>query len=236
MSELRRTFIAEHLSAIDERIRNAELKAGRAPGSVELLPVTKYHPASDIEILKGLGIRKVGENREQEARAKAEHIDGVEFHMIGQIQGKKANSVARWASVVQSVDSLDIARKLNRGMAYAVERGDRISTTLPCYVQFSWDGDPHRGGIDRSHVQELVNLMVELEYLEVAGVMCVPPLHASASEVFAFQRKLTDSLSEQLKRPLVMSAGMTSDLEEAIQQGSDLVRVGTAILGPRPLA
>ncbi len=236
MSELRRTFIAEHVAAVHEHIREAERKAGRVPGSVELLPVTKFHPASDIGILKELGFRKVGENREQEARAKAEQIDGVEFHMIGQIQGKKANSVARWASVVQSVDSLDIARKLNRGVAQAVERGDRSSAILPCFVQLSWDGDPHRGGIERSQVPELVNLMVELEYVEVAGVMCVPPLRSSAAEVFAFQRKLTDSLSEQLKRPLTMSAGMTSDLQEAIEEGSDMVRVGTAILGPRPLA
>ena len=139
MSELSVAQLRENLAAVRERIQSAERAAGRAPGSVQLLPVTKFHDVSVIRALAESGVTLVGENREQEARAKAEalHTDGVDcgIAMIGQIQSKKANAVARWASEVHSLDSVKLARGLDRGMALALERGDRHVDGLPCLLQ-----------------------------------------------------------------------------------------------------
>ena len=111
--------------------------------------------------------------------------------MIGQIQSKKANSVARWASEVHSLDSLKLARGLDRGMALALERGDRTGETLPCMVQLSYDGDTARGGAHLDDVPAIVEAVEESEYLELTGFMVVPPLDSQPREVFAQARSLT---------------------------------------------
>ncbi|WP_019193084.1 YggS family pyridoxal phosphate-dependent enzyme [Corynebacterium timonense] len=231
--------ITANLAALRERIAAAEEKAGREPGSVRLLPVSKFHPVEDIEILAGLGIDLVGENREQEARAKAEHLAetgaAVGIAMIGQIQSKKANSVARWAREVHSVDSVKLAHGLDRGMGLALERGDRDSESLSCLVQLSADGDQARGGVPEGEIDEVVAAVVEAEHLTFAGFMVVPPLDADPEPVFTRARELTDARAASLGCRLVLSAGMSGDFEHAIACGSDIVRVGTGVLGERPV-
>lgn len=221
-----------NLDSVRGRINAAERAAGRPEGSVLLLPVTKFHSASDIELLRRLGITDVGENREQEARDKAAELTDVRFHMIGQIQSKKANAVARWATACHSVDSEKLARGLDRGMALAVERGDRETDRLDCFIQVSADGDTNRGGVLDDDVPALADMIRGLDHLRLAGLMVVPPIGSNASEVFTRARTLADSLGEGMR----LSAGMSGDLEEAIDAGSDIVRVGTDILGPRPAA
>lgn len=245
--------LRENLEAVRERIRAAERAANREPGSVALLPVTKFHGAGTVEALAAAGVRLVGENREQEARAKAETLatDGVDcgIVMIGQIQSKKANAVARWASEVHSVDSVKLARGLDRGMALAIERGDRrdgAGDVLRCLVQVSADGDTSRGGVAldgasfggvaaEETVSDVVGAVEDAEHLAFDGFMVVPPLDAEPGEVFALVRQLTDEWSAKLGRTLRMSAGMSGDFELAIAHGSDVVRVGTAVVGPRPV-
>lgn len=233
--------IAENLAQVRQRIEDATRLAGRQEGSVALLPVTKFHPVDAIVALAQCGVKLVGENREQEARAKAQELQrrGVDcgIAMIGQIQTKKANAVARWAAQVHSVDSVKLARGLERGMALALERGDRPAQLdrLPCLVQVSADGDTSRGGIAFEDVAELVACMQECQYVHFAGFMVVPPLEADAGEVFESVRALRDEYAKQLGRPLEFSAGMSGDFELAIAHGSDTVRVGTAVLGPRPV-
>lgn len=228
-------MIAQRLAAVQQQIRDAEAAAGREPGSVDLLPVTKFHPASAIEELMRLGITLVGENREQEARAKAEELPECRIAMIGQIQSKKANAVARWAAEVHSLDSVKLAHGLDRGMALALERGDRVTDTLPCMIQVSADGDEARGGASLSNVPEIASAVEDSEHLALAGFMVVPPLDADPKTVFEKARSLTDDYSLQLNRNLRLSAGMSGDFELAIACGSDIVRVGTAVLGPRPV-
>ena len=228
--------IAENISAVQERIRAAEQAADRVPGSVQLLPVSKFHPASAIREVAACGITLVGENREQEARDKAAELGGVcGIAMIGQIQTKKANAVARWAAEVHSLDSVRLADGLNRGMALALERGDRTSTVLPCMIQVSFDGDTARGGVVLDGVGELAEVVEKHEHLELKGFMVVPPLDVEPAKVFEELRLLTDAYANQLDRPLQLSAGMSGDFEEAIACGSDIVRVGTAVFGPRPV-
>lgn len=226
-------MIAQRYADITQQIRAAEEAAGREPGSVQLLPVTKFHPAQVIEQLAELGITLVGENREQEAREKVGH--GCDIAMIGQIQSKKANAVARWAAEVHSLDSVKLARGLERGMALALERGDRASATLPCLVQLSADGDGARGGASISNVPEIIAEIEASEHLRFDGFMVVPPLDADPAEVFDKARSLCDAYGLDLNRNLKLSAGMSGDFELAIACGSDIVRVGTALLGPRPV-
>lgn len=155
--------------------------------------------------------------------------------MIGQIQSKKANAVTRWAAEVHSLDSIKLAAGLDRGMALALERGDRTTTVLPCMLQVSYDGDTSRGGVAREGVDELVAAVEEAEHLHLKGFMVVPPLHTDPREVFTELRLLADAHATSLGRPLQLSAGMSGDYVEAIACGSDIVRVGTAVFGPRPV-
>ncbi len=235
----RRDEIAANLAAVRGRIARAEEAAGREPGSVRLVPVTKFHPVDDVRILAELGVGLVGENREQEARAKATELAGegvdIGIAMIGQIQTKKANAVARWAAEVHSVDSVKLASGLDRGIALAVERGDRASAELPCLVQISADGDSSRGGVPEDELGGVVDAVEGAGHLRLAGFMVVPPLDSDPVRVFAAARSLTDAHADAVGRPLLLSAGMSGDFEQAIACGSDIVRVGTGVLGKRPV-
>ncbi|SQG65001.1 predicted enzyme with a TIM-barrel fold [Corynebacterium renale] len=233
--------LARNLEAVRAKITAAEKASGREPGSVRLLPVTKFHPAEDIARLHELGVTAVGENREQEAREKAHTLPGVEFHMIGQIQSKKANAVGRWASAVHSIDSLKLATGINRGIGLALERGDRVLTgerreSVPCFIQISADGDTARGGALKEDVPAIAEALLEGEHVQFAGLMVVPPLDANPARVFSQTRQYCDELAQKYGVELQLSAGMSGDMDVAIAHGSDCVRVGTDILGARPLA
>ncbi|MDU0478058.1 YggS family pyridoxal phosphate-dependent enzyme [Staphylococcus chromogenes] len=234
-SVTRKDELAANLAAVRELIDVATAKAGREQGSVALLPVTKFHPAADIALLAELGVIEVAENREQEAREKAAALPQVKIHMIGQIQTKKANSVARWAHAVHSVDSVKLALALDRGVALAIERNDRAPGPLTCFVQLSLDGDASRGGCSLDGIDELADVVDKAEHLQLAGVMCVPPLGVDPNEAFAQAAGVVSRLAKRYGRHLEFSAGMSGDLAAAIANGSTMVRVGTAILGPRPL-
>ncbi|RAV34070.1 YggS family pyridoxal phosphate enzyme [Corynebacterium heidelbergense] len=226
IEQARREQLAERLAAVHERIA--------AAGGADLLPVTKFHPARDLRLLAGLGVHTVGENREQEARSKHEELGGhPAIAMIGQIQTKKANSVARWASAVHTADSEKLIRALSRGTGLALERGDR-STELEVLIQFSADGDPHRGGAVAGDIQALADAISGAPHLRLRGLMTVPPLGWDAREVFTRGRQLLESIADRIEGSPVYSAGMSGDLELAIAEGATVVRVGTDILGPRP--
>ena len=230
--------LRKNLAAVRRRIAAAERAAGRPEGSVDLLPVTKFHPAEHVALLTELGITDVAENREQEARAKAEAVPALRFHMIGQIQSKKANSVARWAGAVHSLDSLKLAAGLERGMELALERGERgeDDAVLPVYLQVSVDGDGARGGVPVDQLDALADAVVASEHLELLGLMVVPPLGEDPAPVFERTRIMADETGKRIGRPLRLSAGMSGDLEAAVAAGSDVVRVGTDVMGRRPLA
>ena len=160
----RKDELAANLQRVREQIGEAVEAAGRPAGSVRLIPVSKFHPVTDIVALGELGelgVDLVGENREQEARAKAEELaqagSAVRIAMIGQIQSKKANAVARWAAEVHSVDSVKLASGLDRGMELALGRGDRTTTLLRCLVQVSDDGDTARGGVAYGGLDEVAD-------------------------------------------------------------------------------
>ncbi|WP_019204265.1 YggS family pyridoxal phosphate-dependent enzyme [Tsukamurella sp. 1534] len=226
--------LAAGLASTRAKLAAACEAAGRDPGEVSLLPVTKFFPASDVALLQALGCTEFGENREQEAAAKAAELADARFHMLGHIQRNKAKSVARWAAMVHSVDSPRLADALERGAAAALDGGLRDGP-LPVLVQISLDGDPARGGVPRADLDELCETVAEAPSLALRGVMGVPPLEADPEAAFAELAEIRAGVLERHPGAGVFSAGMSGDLEVAVKFGSTCVRVGTGILGRRPL-
>lgn len=242
MTDPRSEQLAARLTETRERIDAALAEAGRDDG-VDLVVVTKFHPVADVARLARLGVRDLGENRVQEASAKvadlaADHPDlaaAVRWNMVGHIQSKKATSVAGWADRIHSVDSVRVANGLDRGRERAVEAGEGAPAALPVLLQLSLDGDTSRGGVTRSALPELAEHVAGLEHLRLAGLMVVPPLEGGAAAHFDDAATLYERLRSDHPGADTFSAGMTGDLESAIAAGSTCVRVGTAILGSRPV-
>jgi pyridoxal phosphate enzyme (YggS family) len=233
----RRAELAASLDEVRQRIARACAAAGRDPGSVTLVAVTKTYPASDVVLLAGLGVTDVGENKDQEAAAKfaAVQAEGarLRWHFVGQLQRNKAKSVVAYADVVESVDSMRLAGALS---AAAVRLRER---PLDVLVQVSIDGDPSRGGAvdsaddpDRD-LWRVASAVEEAEGLRLAGVMAVAPLGWEPSRAFETLAGLTARLRSSCPDATVVSAGMSGDLEDAVRYGATHVRIGTSLLGMR---
>ncbi len=222
--------IAAGLDAVRHRIARACSDAGRDPGEVTLIVVTKTYPVSDVVRLAALGVLDVGENREQEASATASAAAEAglapRWHFLGRLQSNKARSVAGFAHLVHSVDRPSLLAPLARG---AAERG----APLGCLVQVSLDGDTHRGGTAPEDVPALAAAVAGTAGLHLAGVMAVAPLGADPDRAFARLAALHERLLRDHPDAVVRSAGMSGDLEAAVREGATHLRVGTAVLGSR---
>jgi PLP dependent protein len=224
----RREELAGRLARVRERIAAACRIAGRDPGDVTLVAVTKTFPASDVRLLSGLGVRDFGENRDAEAAPKvAQCADlDISWHFVGQVQTNKAVSVARYATFVHSVDRMRLIRALGAGAL-------RAGRVIQCLIEVSLDGDPARGGAPAGEVPGLADALTATDGLVLAGVMAVAPLGMPPADAFA---SLLDSAAVvRAVRPsaTIISAGMSGDLEAAIAAGATHVRIGTALLGDR---
>ncbi len=233
----RRAEVAANLKDVRARIAAACATAGRSLEDVTLIAVTKTWPTADCLHLHELGVVDLAENRDQEARLKAEQVkaqetpgvaDGVRWHFVGQLQTNKARSVASYASVVQSVDRASLVTALSAG---AVRAGRVIQVLIQ--VSLAADGDPHRGGADPVALPELAGQVASADGLVLGGLMAVAPLGADPLSAFTRLAALGAALVRQHPRATVLSAGMSGDLEAAIVAGATHVRVGTALLGPR---
>lgn len=237
----RREELAEALAEVHQRIETATASAGRAPGSVRLVAVTKTFPATDAALLTDLGVVDLGENREQEATPKVADLRElrseatVRWHMLGRLQRNKARAVARWAAEIQSVDSDRLADALDRAVGNAREAGDRTEP-LDVLVQVSIDGDPTRGGAPLDTLKPLADQIARSGELRLRGIMAVAPLTMDPTDAFERLAAAADRLREDHPEATELSAGMTNDLELAVTHGSTCVRVGTALLGTRGLA
>ncbi len=232
MDQQRRDDIATRLDEVRRRIDRACADSDRSPAEITLVVVTKFFPASDVRVLADLGIRHVGENRHQEAVDKAaECADlGLTWHFIGALQSNKAAAVAGYADVVQSVDRAKLVSGLSRG---AADRG----VELDCLVQVSLDPPDAdgRSGAPIDQVAGLAERISETEGLRLRGVMGVAPLHGDAREAFARLREAASVVRRAEPEATWISAGMSGDLEEAVHEGATHLRIGSAVLGPRPL-
>ena len=228
MSDQRTAELAANLAAVRERIGAAARAAGRDPGELTLIGVTKTFPAADARRLLELGLADLGENRDQDARAKAAELPDARWHFLGQLQRNKAGSVAAYATVVHSLDRPELVRALANG----VRRADRQS--LDVLVQVSLDGDPDRGGAAPEDVPALADAAAGSGLLRPLGVMAVAPADADPDAAFARLAAVSARLRADHPGAVVVSAGMSGDLEAAVRNGATHLRIGTALLGGRP--
>jgi PLP dependent protein len=227
----RRAQLAASLDEVRGRIARACSAAGRDPGSVTLVAVTKTYPASDVVLLASLGVTDIGENKDQEAAAKAAAVRAAgaapRWHFVGQLQRNKARSVVTYADVVESVDSVRLAEALAK--AAVTHR----PSPLDVLVQVSLDGDPARGGAADPDLWHVVDAVAAADGLRLAGLMAVAPMAWEPARAFADLSGLSRRLVASHPSASVISAGMSGDLEEAIKHGATHVRIGTSLLGMR---
>lgn len=228
----RRDEIATGLRLARERVAAAEIDAGRPPGSVGLVVVTKTFPVADVQVLAELGVTHVGENRDQEAAPKAVTLAelgaaDLTWHFIGQLQTNKARSVATYAGVVESVDRPRLATALDRAAGIA-------GVELPCLIQVSLDDEPGRGGAEPDAVPALADAIAGSAHLLLRGVMAVAPMPGDPDLAFGRLASIAERLRSQHPDATTVSAGMSGDLEAAVRHGATHVRLGSAILGYRP--
>lgn len=232
----RRAAISEGLEQVRARIARACADAGRDPAEITLVVITKYFPVEDLLALHELGVRDVGENKDQEAGPKItalrEHLaaigaDDLTFHFVGQLQSNKAGHVAAYADVVHSVDRTKLVGALSR----AAESWGR---ELDVLVQVNLDAQAGRGGCPPDEAPGLAAAIATADRLRLKGVMAVAPLGADPDESFARLAEVAAGIRASHPEARWISAGMSGDLEPAIHHGATHLRVGTAILGSRP--
>lgn len=239
----RREQLETRLAEIHSRIDRARESAGRTD-SVHLVVVTKNFPASDVDLLAGLGVRDVGENRDQEAKTKKAATGGIEirWHMIGRLQRNKVGSVARWADIVESVDRMALIEPLAAAVARA-DRPDPLDVLIQVNVDPSverrsaHEAGAERGGALPHEVSMLAEAIGAQAQLHLAGVMAVAPHpDTGVDPLDAFSRlaRVSADLRARWPQADIISAGMSHDLEQAVACGATQVRIGGAILGPRP--
>lgn len=223
-----------NLEQVQERIEKACQAAGRGRDEVTLVAITKTFPISDVRALADLGVTDVGENREQELKAKAPDCPDLSWHFVGQLQSKKARSVVRYASAVHSVDRDSLVDALSKA---AVQEAKTvrclIQVSLAAYGSADAASGAIRGGVEPSAVSALATRIAAAEGLELGGVMAVAPLGSDPDEAFAGLRDVASRLRSEHPGADWISAGMTGDLEAAIKHGATHVRLGRALLGTR---
>ena len=239
----RRAELSSSLSDIRSRIDRAREASGRSD-SVDLLVVTKTFPASDVDILADLGVRDVGENRDQEAKAKKLEVQapGLRWHMIGRLQRNKVGSVVRWADIVETIDRMALVEPLADAAA-------RVERAVPLEVLIQVNLDPPqtqgsdgqvpvvRAGALIDQVPELAIAIASRLELRLAGVMAVAPhpdTGVDPTVAFTKLARVSADLRKRWPEATVISAGMSDDLEQAVACGATQVRIGGAILGQRP--
>ncbi len=226
--------LQDRLARVDAQIADAARAAGRDPSELTRIVVTKFHPAELVRELHRLGVRDVGENRQQELSAKLAELGELphlRWHFIGQAQTNKARALRAAASLVPlTVHSLDRAR-----LADALDAaGGPDDPVLDVLLQVNLTDDPGRGGAAPDEVEQLAEHVLGLETLRLRGVMGVAPLDEPAASAFSRLRACTDRVRGLAPEATWMSAGMTADFPEAIAAGATHLRIGTAITGPRP--
>jgi len=224
-------FLPERLKSVLARIETAARGAGRDPASIRLLAVSKQQPAAMIAAAAAAGQREFGENYVQEAVAKIEALGdaGLTWHFIGQLQGNKTRDVAERFQWVHTLDRERIAARL------AAQR-PHYAGPLDVLLQVKLDAEPGKGGVEPEALSRLAEIVGGLPRLRLRGLMCIPePAADEASQRRPFQqlRKLLEELNSHGHGLDTLSMGMSADLEAAVAEGATIVRVGTAVFGPR---
>ena len=224
--------VAARLAAVRDRIREAEQTHGRQPGSVELLAVSKRQPLDAMQTAYEAGQRAFGENYLQEGVDKRQTMTAtdIEWHFIGALQSNKTRPAAEGFDWVHAVDRLKIARRLSE------QRPEPLGA-LQCCIQVNVSGEASKAGVSPQALPELAHAMAELPRLRLRGLMTLPEAvtgFEAQRAAFRELRQLQDALIADGLALDTLSMGMSNDLEAAIAEGATLVRLGTAVFGPRP--
>ncbi|MBI3880991.1 MAG: YggS family pyridoxal phosphate-dependent enzyme [Verrucomicrobia bacterium] len=224
--------LAENLSTLQQRIAAACARAQRPPGSVQLVAVSKNQPPEVVNEAARLGLTLFGENRVQEAKAKIPDCSGrLRWHFIGHLQTNKCREAVELFDMIESVDSLRVAEEVSR-------RAVAAAKTMPILLQVNVAGESTKFGYEPDRVLAELAALNALPHLELHGLMTIAPYAPEperARPVFRRLRELKDRCEQALGAPLPhLSMGMSGDFEVAIGEGATLVRVGTALFGPRP--
>lgn len=229
MTDPRTQELAARLAEVRERVERACDAADRPPAT--LIVVTKFFPADDVRRLADLGVTDVGENRDQEAKAKQAECEDLDltWHFIGQVQTNKAKSVVRYADLLHTVDRAALVTALDKATTSRQQ-------ALDVLVQVNLDPEPRegRGGALPSEVADLAQKVSQAPQLRLRGVMGVAPLGQDPAPAFARLHAMATQLREGAPEADIISAGMSSDLEVAVAHGATHLRIGTAVMGSRP--
>jgi pyridoxal phosphate enzyme (YggS family) len=224
----------KNLLHVQQRIAAAAKRAGRLPEEITLIAVAKTHPADAVREAYQVGIRHFGENRVQEWEAKHDTVSDLPavWHLIGHLQSNKAARAARLFQSVDSVDDFTLAQRLDRARS-ELDGLEKLRVLIEVRVE----QEATKSGVEITGLAELAKKIVELPRLELAGLLCIPPLFEDVEQVrphFRRLRELRDALQAQLGGALpVLSMGMSHDFEVAIEEGATEIRVGTALFGTR---
>ena len=223
--------IRDRLLRVQERIRVAALRIGREPSSITLVAISKTVSPEVIREAVAAGITLLGENRVQEARDKVAALPGMaRWHLVGHLQTNKARLAVQLFELIHSLDSVKLAQALDRS-------GKEAGKLVGCLIEVNLGGEESKGGISEEGVCPLLEATRELPNLRIEGLMAIPPFLPDPEDVRPFFRRLRNLRDELAGKGFTvpeLSMGMTHDFEVAIEEGATLVRIGTAIFGPRP--
>jgi hypothetical protein len=225
--------LKKRLENVNDRINKAALKCGRDPENIHLVAVSKTIPANRVKEAIELGVTILGENYVQEARDKFNVLGTypVSWHFIGHLQTNKAKYAVRLFDLIHSVDTLKLARELDK-------QAKKVNKVQDILIQINVSKEPSKSGSDIENAGNLIKDIVRLENLSVKGLMAMPPFFNNpekARPYFIALRNLRDQIQKTLPDVALdeLSMGMTGDFEVAIEEGATLVRIGTAIFGER---
>ncbi len=226
--ELVKGLLAINLGVIQQRIANAAVRSGRDPDEIKLVAVSKTHPAETIHQAMAAGASVFGENKVQEGESKIIEIGrtGVEWHLIGHLQSNKARRAVQLFDVVESLDSIELAQRLER---ICIEEGRDV---LPVFIQVDLAGEVTKSGVQEGELPALLQFLKSCKHLRLIGLMVLPPYFDDAEATRPYFRRLRE-LRDNLLPGGELSMGMSHDFEVAIEEGATVVRVGTAIFGNR---
>lgn len=218
----RRSEITSNLEAVRDQISKAALSAGRSLDEITLIAVTKTFPASDVEILRDLGISHFGENRDSDAAPKAAAVLGT-WHFQGQIQSNKLKSITSWANVIHSLDEIRHFEVIEKNALHP----------LDIFCQVSLDDSVGRGGVSEQKLYELAQAIEKSATHRLQGLMAVAPLGVDPTVAFSKLSAIHKAFMADFPEADKLSAGMSGDFKEAIAYGATHIRIGSQILGSR---
>lgn len=224
-------MIAENLKRFQERINNRCKKAGREPGEISIVAVSKYFGINSIKEAAGLGLKIFGENKAQELRDKYKILgDKITWHFIGSLQKNKVKYVVKAASLIHSVDSVELVNEINKQAA-------KRNKTQEILLEIKTSPEETKAGLINEHdIFSLADQCSSLQNVKLMGLMTMAPYTDDEQIIrksFSNLRKLRDEFNDQGYGLSIMSMGMTSDFEIAIDEGANMLRIGSAIFGDR---